>query len=298
MVRFRIQGTQPERALLRLKRAKIGVYSIKKPQKTELIFSVKSKDAEKVFSIYPNALYNKNGYSPFYAEKIGEYGVSALWKRIKRRTGLIVGALLFCIVTLFSNTLVLGVKVSGATEYFDEVQRALAEKGVKLFSVYQSGKEDEICATLLRLPSVEFCSVTKRGLFVKVDLRLSNFTQREMQRGDMLSFRSGIVTSITVMKGTALKSVGDRVEMGEPLVGGYIQTPSGEREDTCPVARVQIACTQEKEYEVISAEEAFAQAYLEAVNGGEITVYEKAIEKTERGYLARLSYTVIQSVNL
>ncbi len=298
MVRFRIQGVQPERALLRLKRAKIGVYSIKKPQKNELVFSVKKKDEEKIFAIYPAVCYNKNGYSPFSAEKIGEYGLSALVETAKRRIGCVVGALLFCVITLFADTLVLGVKITGATAYTREVKKALAERGITAFSVYQKGKEEELCATLLRLPSVEFCSVKKQGLFLKVEIRLSNFAQTNMQEGDMISRYEGVVTAITALKGTPLKSVGDRVEKGEALVGGYIETPSGEREVATPVARVQIACVYEKEYGVETEEEAFAFAYLEAEMSDTTQIYEKAVIKTEKGYLIRLSYTALQSVNL
>lgn len=298
MVRFRIQGLQPERALLRLKRAKIGVYSIKKPQKDQLIFSVKKQDEEKIFAIYPKTCYNKNGYSPFSAEKIGEYGLSALIQTAKTRLGCIVGALLFCVITLFSDNLVFGVKITGTQAYTREVYLALADKGITPFSVYEKGREDEICATLLRLPSVEFCSVKKQGLYLQVELRLSEFLVPTLTAGDMLSSHTGVVTAITVAKGTALKKVGDTVEKGEPLVGGYILTPSEKKQDTHPVARVQIACVYEAEYSVETEEQAFAKAYLEVALSENTKIYEKAVVKTEKGYFVRLSYTAIQSVNL
>ena len=298
MVRFRITGNMPERALLRLKRAKIGLYFIKKPQKDALIFSVNKKDEEKVFAIYPKLCYNKNGYSPYTAEKIGEYGVSAWAQKFKKRIGVIIGAMLFCGITLFADTLVLGVKISGTSAYKREVDTLLAESGIAPFSVYKSGKEEELCAQLLRLPSVEFCSVKKQGLFLKVELRLSDFSTPKVYEGDMISLRQGVITAISLLKGTPLKAVGDKVEKGEPIIGGYIQTPSGERIPAPPVARVQLACAYEGEYQTATEEEAFATAYLDAEIGDRDRIFEREIIKTETGFFVRLGYTVEQSVNL
>ena len=47
--RFLIEGVMPERALLRLKRAGISVFNVKKPQKNQILFSISKKDSEKVF---------------------------------------------------------------------------------------------------------------------------------------------------------------------------------------------------------------------------------------------------------
>ena len=48
--RLAIEGIMPERALLRLKRAGIDVFDVKKPQKNQILLSVKAKDCEKVFA--------------------------------------------------------------------------------------------------------------------------------------------------------------------------------------------------------------------------------------------------------
>ena len=59
-IRLKIQGNMPERALLRLRRAEIPLYEVKKSQKNAILVSVKRKDVQKVFAIYPNLCYNEN----------------------------------------------------------------------------------------------------------------------------------------------------------------------------------------------------------------------------------------------
>ena len=57
--RVLLEGWMPERALLRLRRAQIPLYNVKKIAKNRILFRVKRKDVEKIFAIYPNICYNK-----------------------------------------------------------------------------------------------------------------------------------------------------------------------------------------------------------------------------------------------
>ena len=81
--RFLVEGLMPQRALLRLKRAKIDLYHVKKIEKNQILFSVSQKDSEKVFAIYPNVCYNISVYSPFTVKKIGVEGPCALFGKSK-----------------------------------------------------------------------------------------------------------------------------------------------------------------------------------------------------------------------
>ena len=78
--RLLIEGIMPERALLRLRREKIAVYNVKKRGKTQILLSVKRKDTQKVFAIYPNVCYNDNAYSPYSVKKLGEKLKRLYWK--------------------------------------------------------------------------------------------------------------------------------------------------------------------------------------------------------------------------
>ncbi len=296
-VRFLIEGIMPERALLRLKRAKIAVYHVKKLQKNQILLSVKKKDCEKVFAIFPNPCYNSSVYSAYTAKRLGVLGGWRYFESLKKRTGLIVGGLLFCALTLFADGFIFGVRFSGTDIYAREAVAALEENGIKPFARYQKGNEDLVCAKLLKNKGVEFCSVQKRGLYVVVDVRLSPFLERAPQKGDMCSKHSGTVLSIVALRGTPQKKAGDRVQAGETLVSGYFETQSGEKKTVEVIARASVACTYEKSLQAASAEEAFAKAYLEIGFSQRDTITKKKVEERKNEYVVTIEYTAIQTIN-
>ena len=136
---FRLTGLMPERALLRLRRAGIAVYQVKKVEKNQILFCVKRKDSEKVFAINPSVCYNNNGYTPYTAQKIKALGLAKVSERLKNRVGLLLGVLLFCTATLYADAFVLGVEFIGSEIYAREVYAVLIEQGITPFARYPKG---------------------------------------------------------------------------------------------------------------------------------------------------------------
>ena len=296
--RILIEGVMPERALLRLKRAGIAVYNVKKPQKNQILFRVKKKDSEKVFAIYPDVCYNKGAYTPYKAQKLPDAGLSRQVLRLKNRLGLVLGGMLFCACTLFADSLVFGVDFVGTDVYARETYAALEEFGIKPFARYRGGNEDLISAKLLALDGVEYCSVKKSGLRVVVEMRLSDFFTPILQTGDMTAKRDGTVLSITALKGMPLKKAGEQVAAGEPLVGGYFLKEDGTRVDVAPIARARIACTYAAEVAAKDEEAAFAQAYLQLELSDRDEVTKKTVEKSGETFRVTVEYTIVQTLNL
>lgn len=296
--RLEIEGIMPERALLRLKRAQIPVYNVKKTQKTRILLTVRRKDIEKVFAIYPNVCYNKDTHSPYYVRKLGGIGLGFTLSKLAKRTGLLFGGLLFCATTLFLDGFIFGVDVVGAKAYTREVHKALSENGISTFTLYSPGKEDLICATLLSLDGVEFCSVKKTGARLTVELRLSPFQKPSYQDGAMVAKRSGTIENITVLRGSALKKAGDDVKQGEALVGDWFSLEDGGQVRVQPIARVRIACVHEELVQAENEESAYFTAYLGLGLQEGDEVLEKRVEKREQGYLVSLRYAVTETVNL
>ena len=301
-----IEGVMPERALLRLKRAGVSVYRVRKIEKTKILLRVKKRDIEKVFAIYPNSCYNKKGEKETRSIPQGVYtvkkapatGILRGLEFLKTRIGVCLGVAVFCVGLPLADGFVFGVETVGADGYGREINAVLDENGVKSFARYPKGKEDLICAKLLALDGVEFCSVRKNGLWVRVEIRKSPFVKDSLVQGDMLAVQTGIVESITVMKGTALKKAGEEIQAGEPLVGAWFSTEDGERIKTYAVARVRIACVYEAELNAESEESAFAQAYLSLGLGEKDYTQEILVqENTDGGYSVRIAYSVIQSIN-
>ncbi len=296
--RLKIEGLMPERALLRLKRGGIALYRVRKTQKNVLFFEVKRKELEKVFAIYPNVCYNIEDYHPYTVTRVGGVGLARLTDFCKKRVGLLLGGLAFCALTLAADSLVLGVEVVGIRAYEREALAALAEHGVRKFSTYPEGEADLVCAKLLTLDGVEFCSVQKIGGWVRVELRGSSVKTPAVRRGDMLAEYEGEIVSLTALRGTPLKAVGQKVTLGEPLVGGWFSPAEGEKIEVAPIAYAEIACRYEGIIEAASEEEAFAQAYLGVYLTGEVTLVEQSVSPLPNGYEVRIEYRVLQKINV
>ena len=292
-----LQGVMPERALLKLRRAGIDLFHIRKTQKNELVFVVNKKDMQKVFAIYPNVCYNKNGTAPYVARHIGSVGLGKYLAFAAQRTGFLLGALAFLGGTLYLDSFVFGVDFIGSAVYAREARATLKEFGVKPFARYQSGNEDLICSKLLSLDGVEFCSEKKNGLRVRVEMRLGEYGTRKLQSGNLYAAHSGEVIAITALRGTPLKAKGDSVQAGEPLVGGWFIKGEGEQVRVEPIARASIACAYEAEIEADTQDKAFATAYLALALDENATVQKTQITPRATGFLVRIEYIAIESIN-
>ncbi len=293
--RIEICGLMPERALLRLRRAGITLYGVEKPQKDRLRLRVKGKDKDKVFAIYPSA--ERGGNAPYTVRALGKIGAGKYLDWAVKRIGFAIGACLFCMASLFVDDFVFGVDFTASSVYARETYETLEEYGVKRFARYKKGREDLICSKLLALDGVEFCSVKKSGLRLKIEMRLGNAPSAVYQTGDMLAKHEGELLSITALKGTPQKRTGERVTVGETLVGAFVESEEGERKKTEVIARASIACVYECVVQSTDEKEAFAIAYMQAGLTQEDRLTDKKIVALDGGYSVTLAYTAIESIN-
>ena len=294
--RLELKGSMPERALLRFKRANIAVYDVKKKGNDKLLFSVADKDLSRALALYPKQGTSLHDYRPY---TLRQKGVRGLWRDVWStvgRVGLWLGALLFCALTLYADSYVFTIEFVGSTAYVREAKIALAEAGIKPFSRYKKSAEDLVCAKLLSLSGVEFCSVQKSGGRVRVEMRTNDLARQTLQQGSMRAKHGGIVVKTAVLRGTPLKKVGDSVAVGEALAGDWFTTQSGEQVRVEIIARVQIACTYQAVFKVDDEKTALANAYLE-VGVTDVEFTQKQVENTADGYRVSLAYTVVERWN-
>ncbi len=297
--RMEIVGLMPERALLRLKREGISLYNVKKTQKNAILFTVKRKDVQKVFAIYPNVCYNSSTNGAYRARLVGAVGLAKIVDFCTLRRSFLLGALLFCVLTLGTEDLVLGVEVVGEPVYRREVLQALNERGIKPYAFYKAGSEDLVTADLLSLDGVSFCSVKKIGRTVRVEIRKSPFPSGKLTRESMTAKHEGIIVSIAILRGTPMKKIGEKVGVGEVLVANHFTPEGGEQVCVEPIARVRIACAYEGVCEGAESEEvAFARAYLALGLEKDGEIVNKSIELTNGGYLVKIEYEVTETWNL
>ena len=295
---IRIEGNMPERALLRLKRQGIDVFHVKKVEKNQILFTVRKKDSEKVFAIYPNVCYNRNTYSAYTARKMRAVGLERSRLFLKKRTGFLLGALLFLSVVFYAQSLVFAVDFIGSSVYKTETYKALEEAGVSLWKPYPQGKEDWICSKILSLKGVEYCSVKKTGMRVQVEIRLADFEKPTVKTGAMKSLYTGTLLSLTALSGTPLKEVGEEVKIGETLVQDQIFLPDGGQVCVDVIARAKIACDLDMKIEAETEEQAFATAYLSAGLETNGTIVEKSVLRDGNLFHVKMKYIIVQSVNL
>ena len=163
---------------------------------------------------------------------------------------------------------------------------------------YPKGKEDWDCAQLLAISDVEYCSIKKSGARVQVEIRLSPFAIENVSKESMVAKHTGILRSISVLKGTLLVEKGAKISEGDLLVGNYFTTEAGGQVCVEPIARACIACTYEGIIHAATEEEAFARAYL-SVSSAYTRLYASAIEKTgENAFCVRLEYEAVQTLNM
>lgn len=298
-VQLAIDGIMPQRALLKLKRAQISLYNVKKVQKNRILFSIRKKDCEKVFAIFPNVCYNRSVSSPYVCQKISEKGVGRAVQWLQKRIGLLLGGLLFCICTLSADAFVFGIEWSGSTVYAREAQSALEKNGIYLFRPYAKGNEDLVCAELLQCDGVSFCSVKKDGLRVRIEVQLSPFIDVQWAQGDMFIAYTGTIKALTVLKGTPLKKVGDTVQSGEKIVGAWITDGGEKTKSTLVVARAAVACTHEIDVQAEDMQSAFAQTYLSLGLTDADTIDECVITPTEKEntFHVKIQFTVVRTMN-
>ena len=295
--RLCIRGLMPERALLRLRRAGIPLYEIKKIDEKTLLVSVEKRDVKKVFATYPQSYYNVGESSSFTVRFAPKKGLARWTNAVKKRVGLLLGGLLFLSTTAFADGFVFGVEFVGTSVYAREVYSALQDANVRLFAPYSSGKEDLVCAKILALDGVEFCSVQKRGMRLVVEIRTAPFSKDTPKNGELYSGHTGEIVSITVLSGTALKKKGDFVNAGESLVGDWFVKEDGGQVRVQAIARVCMACVYEGEFLTDSEEQAFATAYLTVGVDESISLTEREIQAMEGGFRVKLCYQVVQTIN-
>ena len=176
--RVLIEGMMPYRALNRLRREGICLKNVQKAQKNQIICTVDRKDIEKIFAIYPNVCYNSDKYAPYTARILPPTGSKKAWDLLKKRAGLWLGGVLFLALTALSDTLVLGIRVSGATAYETAVVEILQKYGIEQYKPYTTKQIDLISADILRLDGVGFCSVKKVGSTLVVEVQTAPFQER------------------------------------------------------------------------------------------------------------------------
>ena len=213
-----------------------------------------------------------------------------------RLFGILLGICCFLIAVLGSTNLIFSIEVVGSKVYEREVVAILREKGIGLFNVYTSGKEEEISAQILALDGVEFCSVQKRGNKLLVEVRQSPLPQIKVEEGDLVAPFDCRLEGAVALGGTALKKSGEELKAGESIVGGFFLNFDGvTKNPTTVIATAKLSCVEE--IFTSTEEEGRAQAVLLVERlGGKVSAIK--IEQHNDGVKAIVEFTLVIKKNM
>ena len=279
-----------ESALKRLKKANIGVYDCKK-EGARFIFSIKDKDAPKVFAIFSKPCYNIS---------VSGSARQNLLSRAIARIGLIVGAIFFVCIAIFANSYVFKIEVSGSGSYlYADVKSIIYEQGFSEFSPYRKLNTAQAEGKILSLPSVTFCNIKKKGSILMIDVQVNEEMNSSVSPQSLKTDRDGTVKKIVTVCGTSAVSEGSAVKSGDTLIHAY--TIVGENKSDClAVGYVEIECRGAYEYSAPSeSDEALKAAYSKAnLYADNITARTHSVKATDDGVVYLIEFTYLHKISI
>ena len=214
---YKISGLNGDNLVNILKNKGIILYDIKKKDAKTTFLSINYADNEKFFAITRDLCYN--------IKKVDERGTFRYFAFVCRNFGLIIGALLFFLVSVFSDNLIFSVEYRGSGSVYDrELSEYLLTQGVGKYSRFSEinlpALSDKILSATDKISFAE-CAKNGNRLIVYTTLSPEPVKSLDTDKDFLVSDVDGVIEHIKVYRGTALKNVGDSVKRDEKVCDGY-----------------------------------------------------------------------------
>lgn len=166
-----------------------------------------------------------------------------LW-RLRRRYGLLAGAVLFLILSVVGGQVILTVEVTGnETVSSEEIISQLRLCGVSV-GTWGPGIaiRDVENRMLLAMDELSFFSLNRSGIRAEVIVREKGLDPPETRQEDIptqvISAADGIITHIEAWQGDPEYMEGDAVQKGDILISGYLRLDAPTHEEIIPGIRL------------------------------------------------------------
>ncbi len=254
----------------------VSVLEFKIKSDSECELTIDFKDRYIFFAICKNMCYNK---------KVTRYkGMLSPFARFFVKAGVCLGVISFTMLSWVLNGIVLDIKVEGSAKCFERETLSLVSVcGIKKYSSFKNVDYVALeSAILSNNEKISFVSVYKRGNSLVINAELSNSPNEPLAKhdGDLVSSVDGVIEEISVLRGTALVTLGQEVKKGDILVGAYLTDKDGEVYKSFTVARVKILETLTFEYQCANLSESAIELYyaISKFKVSELEIYEKSHE--------------------
>lgn len=294
--KLELKGISPLIALDKLVQQNIKVYKVQKKDVQTILFEVKSNEVQKIFAFFSNSCYTIKSIGQNLPQQTRTFFIV--------RLGIVIGIFCFCILAFCSNFFIFNVHISGSgSAYAAEAMQILQEHNLKTFTMLNSQAVERAKTDIIALAGIEYVQIEKQGTVLYVTLFEAEESQPIVMEKDLVAQHTGIIESITVLRGTATVQVGDYVKKGQRIVVGQFVDSKGEVYQTNAIARCTILQTFQSEHiadNKSNKEESKAIAKAHFAVGGIITSKHVQIleEKDRIRYIVTLTVRQIEQINL
>ena len=207
------------------------------------------------------------------AEIVSYRGFPKFLKRLRSRTGLVVGAILAVALVVLSGLFVWDVQVSGNVELTDgEVIEALRVCGFGVGSYLPSLRVREIeNRVLMESERIGWLSINTEGTVARVQIiehisgESGEGTSSSKNPANLVSVADGQIEYLELYRGNAVVTVGQAVKKGELLVSGLYDSQTGSFRYTRAAGRVMARTERVLTVEIpfLYEEKVYSEPYLQ-----------------------------------
>ena len=216
---LRLEGVYLERFLNGLRQAHIPVWGIRRREDRALELRIYRRDLVRLLPLRRRCRCRLN------VEK--RCGLPAWWHILGARRWMFFAAAVLLALVCFCSGRVWYIEVEGCRNMDREVLlQTLADHGIGIGRPVKKLPLSDIGRRVGALyDEIAFLGLQCDGVFLKVTVREAEGEKDHLEYNvpcDIVAEKSGIVTRLTVYRGTALVKTGERVEAGQVLISGTV----------------------------------------------------------------------------
>lgn len=219
-VNITVEGFFVERFINNCINNKIFLWGIRRKSTTLLTTNISIKDFKCIRTIGRKTKCKVNINS--------KKGLPILLHRYRKRKILIIILIPIILGILISSTYIWNIEINGLNNInSEEIIEQLKEEGVDIGKRKNSIDTKTVINNIrLKRNDVSWMSIDMKGTNIIITIveaeKKPDIVDKE-KYCDIVSDRNGIITKITADVGTALAKVGDIIEEGDVLIGGYME---------------------------------------------------------------------------
>lgn len=224
LIKIKVSGKNVKNYLKRLNDHQINIYKINYLDKEIEIF-INEKNLEKAYEL--KTIYE--------LEKLDEFGIKKLFKKIEKNFILIVLLILNVIFINYLANYIYKVEIiENKIELKKYINQILVKNNIKPYAKKKSYKTIEKIKNKILLENkdhIEWIEIIESGVkyIVKVEERIKKEDKEEFEYQNIVASKEGIVKKIIASNGQVVVNKNDYVKKGDVLISGIIKLNGEEK---------------------------------------------------------------------